>query len=353
MYDCGTHGRWGTKQVPPAWTALSQALWRREQVDVIAVSHLHWDHYCGFLEPLAGVSPDVQVVMPRLPVLVGAEPLRERFAAALLSLAPLDPALGPLEIDLMRRIKRYAPNAVPVPVSAGHDVTAAGDQWRVLWPPPRIEAGTRGITKLERAVVAYENAAQNSPEVRRRLDAVRDSEAFGALLSEPGLDPELDDSDEPHDFDEPAGLDAEVRVLEEEGDDEPLMEPRSLNEAAAAVRLAANELSLVMVSAESRVLLTGDATRFAMEQAMHRAGRRFNLVVTPHHGGRLHVPDSLLESEVPFWASSAGGRLGKQVSDVYDLKGWHHRTDKHGSALYCVESPDLFEQWDFEMGERW
>lgn len=349
VFDCGTHGNSGVERVPKAWTALSRSLrGRRGLVDAIAVSHLHWDHYCGFLEPVPGIAHDVLVTIPRIPVLADATPLRNRFAAALLSLAPLDSSLGPLDIDLLRRIKRYAPAARPNPVSAGDPVDAANDQWEVLWPPPRIESGTRGLTKIERAVTAYEEAARNSPETRRRLDAVRESETFHELLSEP-----LDGSDDeprrkPNVREEHDDLDS--LIDDDEGDDNAVLhhgadddEPdgleidRDLAAAAAAVRDAANDLSLIMVSTNSRVLLTGDATRYAMSRAMQHAGRDFNLVVTPHHGGRRHLPVSLRAAKSPFWASSAGGRIGRQVSQDYDWLGKHHRTDLDGDAAFLLE----------------
>jgi hypothetical protein len=284
--------------------------------------------------------------MPRIPVLADASPLRERFAAALLSSAPLDPSLGPLDIDLLRRIRRYAPSANPLPVSADTTVVAAGDRWRVLWPPDRIEAGDRGIAKIERVVTAYENAAQNSPETRRRLDAVRESEAFRELLSEPPSDSGLESRIEPNLKDDHNGLDFpsdrdhrddELELQGVYDDDQGLIDVESaLDRAARALRNAANDLSLIMVSTESKVLLTGDATQFAMSQAMRRTGRSFNLVVTPHHGGRRHVPSDLRASQSPFWASSAGGSVARHVSSEYDLLGLHHRTDVHGGGTYIV-----------------
>lgn len=361
VFDCGTHGTSGVDRVPQAWTALSRALGRRDRpVEAIAVSHLHWDHYCGFLDPMPGISSAVRVIMPRLPVLSNAGFLRERFAAALLSSAPLDPSLGPLDIDLMRRIRRYAPAAQPVPVSAGANFVAGGDQWRVLWPPSHIQAGTRGLTKIERAVAAYEDAAKNSPETRRRLEAVRESETFRELLSEfPGdtdRTPVESATQEGRDDLDSLEDGAHSEELEDLGgvahDNKTVGDANDLERAGKAVRAAANDLSLILLSTDSKVLLTGDATRYAVSSALPHAGNKFNLVVTPHHGGRRHVPASLQAAESAFYASSAGGTIARHVSSKYDQLGLHHRTNEHGGAAYIFGGP-FSQVAPFEWVEDW
>ena len=140
VYDCGTHGA-SRVSVTPAWRRLNHELHRNETIEAVAVSHLHWDHYCGFLEPIARMSRDVAVYLPRLPQLIAPDgsldhELRSAFALRLLAWQPtLDPAFGPLDISLMRSIRRYAPEARPIPVSASDSFAVGGNAWEVLWPP--------------------------------------------------------------------------------------------------------------------------------------------------------------------------------------------------------------------------
>lgn len=286
---------------------------------------------------------------------------RTDFAARLLAYGPLSPNYGPLDIDLMRRIRRYAPSAHPRPLSRGETVSAAGDVWRVLWPPAQVTLGTWGQTAITDAIEAYDRAALEHPELAERLRAVRDSETYRKFLED--SPDELDDLNEldENDFtlaDQP--LDPESVTHHDglprdstgrdfgPGDREPAAKPpqkaNSLEQAGEALRAAANSMSLVLVSNASRILLTGDATRSAMNAALKQEHRSiYSVVVTPHHGGKDHVPAAFDGVQANVWISSAGGTLTQHVSDSYDRRpGLHHRTDRHGDAQIVLWGDHLY-----------
>ena len=182
VFDCGEHRKRGG--VPFSWKKLVARTTPDSEIATVAVSHLHADHYCGLLKPLPNIRRDVTFVIGRLPKIRSDPPLREKLALWLLVIASLDPRHGPLDIDLLRRVKEYAPDLTPLPVSSGEQFPAAGENWTVLWPPEWLEWSERRHRRIQRAIGAYEDAAREDPMLDRRLKQIRGSDTYSAMLDE-------------------------------------------------------------------------------------------------------------------------------------------------------------------------
>lgn len=341
VYDCGTHS-WPGQTVPPAWRQLQLNSQPQRQVGTIAVSHLHWDHYCGFLLPSAYFSRDVRVLLPRLPRLRSSSgavlsQLRSEFALRLAAWTPrrLDPSFGPLDISLMRSIRRYADRARPVPLSAGDGpVSIAGETWTVLWPPRDLRLDVRGEAKLKHAVDAYDQAARNDPELAQALDRVREAEEYEAMLDDdPDALGQSELSRPTQTFDETVDFDSGEDVDREEDEEDPRAA------AGKALGEAANQMSLILARS-STLILTGDAHKSATTAALDLANStHYTMVVTPHHGGRGHTPTSLLRLSSQLRASSDGGAMRRFTDPRYgELPGIHHKTSQHGDLWAEVDN---------------
>jgi hypothetical protein len=341
VFDCGSHAKWGSDQVPLAWQRLAVACGQHPPIEVFAISHLHSDHYCGFLEPIGNVSDKLEVVLGRLPRIVNMPDLRAAFAARLLSIGPLDPGYGPLDIDLVRRIRRYAPNAIPKPVSRDERFKAANDTWQVLWPPREISLGGRVLVSITKAIEAYDSAALIYPELARRLEEVRESETYEALM---------DSSLEPIQFERNSvqfsdNDDNFTRQMSGHELSPKAAGGNALKTAARALRAAANHMSLIIRSGEDSMLFTGDATKFAVNAALGaESDKAFGAIITPHHGGRNYFPNSFNNAASKIWITSVGGgHLSSQVSSRYDMQpGIHHRTDQSGDFAAMLDGTNVF-----------
>lgn len=345
VYDCGDHS---SLEPSRSRSRMLAALSPRERVDCIAVSHLHTDHFSGFLGPVFNLTDDVEVAFPRLPVIGGDTMLAFEVVTRVVALAILDPRLGPLDIDLLRRIRQYRPKLRPLPLSEGDSFDAAGGPFQVLWPPRAISEGGHGFSGIRKVIEAYDDAAESLPELKDTLEAVREAETYRLLLEsidersrgeqdsgEPG-EPGQDWTGAGLEGPPEANLRGELREAGASPESEHL-----LIEAGRRLRNAANSLSLVMASSRD-LLLTGDVTRSAINAAVPRG--RFGIVVTPHHGGRRYVARSIENGDLSaeLWASSAGDRLTPHVSETYDrLPGLHRRTDIGGPISAVVEGGRL------------
>ena len=290
----------------------------------MAVSHLHRDHYCGLLEPLPNVREHVELVLARFPRIDDAPAVGPEFLARLMAYSSLDPSHGPLDIDLVTRLRRIYPGLRLRLVSRGARFNAADTQWKVLWPKASVSLGQRGLTDVKNAIKAYDEAAEKDERLRERLDQIRDNELFEKLV-ESIVEPRAEE-ESPTDETRPdeSGLPDE---MEKDGG-------KLLTRAGTLLGKAANHLSLVAVSRE-HILLTGDASRQAMKQALKNDCYECSVVVTPHHGGAGHVPDAVENSTLisDVWVSSTGGSLSSKVWDGYDkLSGRHFRTDYGGNV---------------------
>ena len=330
VFDCGEHTlRW---KVPLSWKRLVDRSVLEDEISSMAVSHLHFDHYCGFLAPLPNVRSDVNFYIGQMPSVDDDPGLGAEFVLRLMTIAPLDPKYGPLDLDLTRRVRKYAPDLNPVPVSRGHRFSAGREDWTVLWPPSELRPSDWNVKCVRQAITAYDEAAEQHDWLAERLDRMRRSDTFRSLLETLNDDKASVSRDERRHDESPGSR--------RTGSDSKQL----LVEAGRLLRKAANHLSLILLS-DSGVLLTGDATKSAMNRALRGCLERFSVVVTPHHGGREHVPrvvkQQLLQSDV--WVSSAGDRLSPHVSEIYDsLTGEHYRTDYDGDVEILLDHGSVY-----------
>ena len=332
VYDCGTHGQPNPRRRPIAHRRLVEATAVGPPIETIVLSHLHWDHYCGLLRPIPNLAERLQLVVPRFPLITPDPNTANEFYARLLAFGPLDEQLGPVEIDLLRRIQEYAPRAMPRPMSEGDHFNGADHRWDVLWPPRQIAMGRQGMRTIERAIEAYDWAAEAAPWLDGRLDAIRDTELYNTMLQEMAIS----DSD-------PVALTDASEVPDDlvELNDSSVVW-RRLKVAASALSAAANLMSLLIVS-DDAAMLTGDARPTATNAALSALNLdHIEWLQTPHHGSSHYASHSVksLDSRVRF--SSAGPPHAHTVGACYDASaGLHHRTDQGGELTAHLEAARL------------
>ena len=292
------------------------------QISDIVVSHLHFDHYCGFLRPLRNVRSNVNFYVGRMPRIDKDTTLGREFVLRLMTIAPLDPHYGPLDLDLILRVRESAPDLIAKPVSQGEHFSAGGEDWTVLWPPTDLESSDWQVKSVQRAIDAYDDAAKTHKQLAQRLESMRTSATYTNLLDELGSPKDHNSRDLVRNQRDRERLDESELFMGEPHD------RAKLHEAGRLLKRAANHLSLVLLS-DSGILLTGDASRSAMRYALGNDYCSCSVVLTPHHGGRRHVPLAVHQRTLRsrMWISSTGGRLSPQVAQVYGTLGDHFRTD--------------------------
>ena len=321
VFDCGEHSL--RRPVPLSSKRLADRIRPYDQISEIAVSHLHFDHYCGFLKPLPNVRSNVEFYVGRMPRINNDPALGNEFVLRLMTIAPLDPQYGPLDLDLIRRVRKSAPNLVPKPVSRGESFSSGGENWNVLWPPTDLESSDWQVKSVQRAIEAYDDAAKTHEWLAERLASMRTSDTYRVLLDEldGSRDSDARDHVRSHRAEEHLGnSDLAIR--------EPHDSDGLLAKAGRLLRRAANHLSLVLLSTNG-ILLTGDASRSAMHSALGQSYRSCSIVIAPHHGGKSYVPAVVKKNRLHsrIWVSSAGGRLSPYVAAIYGTLGSHFRTD--------------------------
>lgn len=338
VYDCGTHG--GLQRPARAGRRLRSVTRWFPPVGTLVLSHLHTDHYAGFLRPIPNVDADARFALSRMPILNEDPRLSGELVMRMIAFAPLDPYFGPLDIDLLRRVRSYVPRLRPTPLSRGEEFVAVGQRWKVLWPPHHLALGVRRLSAIKRTIELYDEAAALNPALRQRLAAIRNSEDYARLLDHETGDSitDMDRVQLPDERGEDGGELNERERRRAPAEDDPVA--RAMDAAGRALRRAANALSLVLHTPRAGVLLTGDAPTTVMEAAMGGLEiQPLRMVLTPHHGGRNHVPQSLLHTGSSIWISSAGRAMSAHVADHYDsIPGLHLRTDRHGDITVDVDA---------------
>ena len=56
VYDCGTHVGPASRAVSLPARALAGVAYTGPPIGTLTVSHLHWDHYSGFLHPVGNLT---------------------------------------------------------------------------------------------------------------------------------------------------------------------------------------------------------------------------------------------------------------------------------------------------------
>ncbi len=369
VYDCGTHVKsgWGSSK-PPAYCALiDDLLIQPHCLSTIAISHIHSDHFNGFLAGSPpGLSRDPRILLPRLPkVDYPKQPgvinaFLSCLMAADLASYSLSSTPGLYEIDLVRRIQKYAPGAVPVPLSQGDPVPSAGGlEWHCLWPPRCFRLGDRAVGSLAKAIQAFNELAGQKgwSWLNEVLERVRESKTYTSLVDDNAQDNRENsfvefeiESDE---------LDDDENVLSDDSDLADA-QPLPLERVNRQLRNAANILSLVLRSDSGEIILFGDATKSVVTRSLDywrqivckepKMKDRVAVAVNPHHGGKNHRPKNFLLA-ADFWVSSCGPWLDKQVDTWYSSgRKRHHITNGDGKFEAHVRGRDIVSTATFFPG---
>jgi hypothetical protein len=353
IFDCGTHRKsnWQTS-IPPALLALrTDHVVRKRPASVLAVSHLHSDHFNGLLtDRLSVVRNDVKVLLPRLPRVEGDPQLAADVLLYLTAIDSLSSKHGLGEIDLLKRMRRYAPHLQPHPISRGdRDVKAAGIEWECLWPPRTIPQAAPLLQGARQAIVEIDRLAADVPELRDVLEKVRDAHTYQELLNSLDTDPEqghgaeelldLVEGDEP-DEDEAAYTLGAIT-------EDPAIQ-RDIERLNRRLRQFANSTSLVLRARNDEAILFGDATKSAVTASLRGIEDTvFGIVVNPHHGGGAHRPKPF-PIRAKVFASSSGPWLTEYVDPWYarhaSRYGRHHVTHYHGGLRAKVSGSQVLKQ---------
>ncbi|MCY3637461.1 MAG: hypothetical protein OXH23_17820 [bacterium] len=242
--------------------------------------------------------------------------------------------------------QRSAPGIDPSPTFAGDLLDAAGESWEVLWPPRTLRFDAVGLGKIDKAVDAYELAESKMPWLRERREMMKESKTYRTLIERMSDTPDERVRHLTHESTfESESTDGEGDSALELPDTISPHERDLLVEADKCLREAANMLSLVLMS-DSGVLLTGDATREAMNAALDGKRELCSVVVTPHHGGEKYIPDAFLNGDLSsqVWATSANKELDYTINKGYDyFSGIHKNTCDSGDISVLVRNNVVIE----------
>lgn len=384
---CSVWRRWPERGLGPA-TVIDCGVWRagaRTAADMLltaldgdlsgvesfVVSHFDWDHWGGLrnLEhfPAAlGTLDSATLYYPAMPA---------RVVAALYSfMGPLNGS-GSAALDLRNSFQpllRSGESLTLQPLHSGHRwIWLAGAKFRVLWPPPVIDAAFS--RRLDGAVKAVEDLADDLhdagyPILKQNLDTA----SAGALALQrevvdeggPEVDPALDPLLRAHDAADDAADDVEEdwREVEqgpndfmEELDAETLDGPRRQHEDDGSapddpdfyaalealpggfaetyrrvlrrIRAANNDLSLVLASERGKLVAFGDISGPALRQVLTSPGlkgKHFDVMLLPHHGTHP-LPSGMPAAR---WCVAQGG--------VHHVPRWQaNHPQPHSEAGIC------------------
>jgi hypothetical protein len=319
----------------------------RSPSTTLVVTHLHRDHFNGFLS-LASIPGrrhafgTVNLVQARLPYRPTVAPFTMRFLALQLYLGE---ASGIPDLDFPSSIRRASRGKlVRDPKSAGETFVASGHTFEVLWPPREL---TRSLSaRVRRAVDTFDGLADGDPKLREALDRVLqsglvpvDESGWDARPEGPVVHEQANDAD---------GLGSE------EGSDVVSLHGLTVNpsrrgsspgltgevaQAALLFRHAANDMSLVFATPRRDFMAWGDvssvrARRIAEADVRTAAAApraRRSIALAPDHGSHGPTP---LSGDSQLCVSQHGrGLYGK----------WHgRRADVPEACLSTYEEGDIF-----------
>lgn len=245
----------------------------------VVVTHFDLDHWMG-LKAFADASPSgserVELIQPRFPSL--ARPVQ----AALLAYQTLHlTAPERSALDLVRAWENKSAGLRRLSASAGDQFYAVGTQWKVLWPPRRLEARVSKI--FERVAKESEDLAEEYEPLGRALAWANESRFFPEE-EVGGESPILED------YDEEVPLPDDLELLDTYGVDDFIDAPPELRERLRKnrgdVQGLNNELSLVVKEVHGRFLSLGDIQGWGINELIRRdvMQKCYDMILAPHHG---------------------------------------------------------------------
>jgi hypothetical protein len=349
IIDCGSQSGG-----PEAVFGLERIVDLREPVisTTVVVTHLHKDHFNGFMSLASVVGRrrpfrDVTLVQPRLPYQPDVAPFTMRLFAFQMHLGQVS---GVPDLDFASSLRKACRGRLERdPKSAGETLTASGYSFDVLWPPAALTGSMR--VKVHRAVAAFDQLASKDPMLRDALDRVRRSglveelepsdSARGAMSStnDLGIDDDGTD-DDAVEVDE--GMDGPSLhgVPEDRGRYRPDLKAEVIA-AGKTFRDAANEMSLVFATPRRDFVSWGDVPTARARRIVdsNPSGTRDipgrTIALAPHHGSHGRTP-SFRDWQLCISQNGPG---------LYP--NWHERSGDWPE--FCMST---FEEGDIFLDER-
>jgi beta-lactamase superfamily II metal-dependent hydrolase len=294
----------GSQQTPVGWYP---EVFARIEPAVFVLSHFHADHYNGLLamEPHSSHWPWPkvrEVLFPRIPEFTE----RLRFARCLFAISQrvLGGVSGSMELDFLNLFSRI--NKKPFTyrsLSAGETFSVSGSEFQVLWPPRAISDNST-IKVIREAISDFDTAIEEDEELRSIYKRFEEdgllNAYFGEGQRERTIEPRTEELERGENFPSP-----------------PELKPSTIA-ANESLRAAANRFSLSFRE-DNRLLFLGDLEERELKQVVadleDEHARRFQLLITPHHGTHWHPALSKLSCY--FALSSVGPRLFKNLRPQY------------------------------------
>ena len=343
IIDCGSQA--GSREAVAGLERIVDL--SRSPSTTLVVTHLHRDHFNGFLS-LTSIPGrrhafgTVNLVQARLPYRPTVAPFTTRYLALQLYLGE---ASSIQDLDFASSIRRASRgNLMRDPKSAGETFVASGHTFEVLWPPPEP---TRSLSaRVRRAVDVFDGLADGDPKLREALDRVIQGGLVPVDESDWGTRPEGPKVDEPEPDAEAFGSD--------DGSDPVSLHGLTVNssrrrsspgltagvaEAALLFRDVANDMSLVFATPRRDFVAWGDlpaarARRIAEAEVRAVATQpkaRRSIALAPDHGS--HGPTPLVGDAQLCVSQHGRGLYGK----------WHgRRGDTPESCISTYEEGDIF-----------
>ncbi len=284
--------------------------------EVFFLSHFHTDHYNG-LFPRGRHRPRrqriEQVYFPRVPEF--AE--KREFMLCLLSVAnrTFGHVTGSMEADFLRSVSRINACAFGYrALSQGDRVQMGGSEMEVLWPPRAVD-GEETVAAVRRAILDFQVAKKEDPEL---------SNIYECLADSGNMHPYIDPENKQGEFPGRAEEQAEMRAR----NDEEKNLPEPTRKANVSLREAANHFSLAL-RRDDRFLFMGDLEGASLGTVVadlaSRRATRYLAIVSPHHGTKWH--ESMNQLRASWVITSVGeGLISKVVPRLKSIGRRHHIT---------------------------
>lgn len=374
MIDCGTSSRSRdrvdrTKAPPlPAVVAATHLGQRVADIDTLLVTHFDSDHWHGLLgltqhyQVARGGTPGrVRLFYPGMPDVVapGGEEVRgQDFGPALLSFLTLRDGFAVDAATLIERWGQVA-NVVASPLFAGDTFCAAGNVWKVLWPPAKLTLTNGWVGRVRKFVdgmneLADEMQHRGDPYLRETLDTVyerlnvrgEDDGAANNGEGNPQFVDSLNSQTEGDEF-ERGTVGGEVfhdeigRETQAGRFPDDVAELRGIpGELAAKVselrelgRGLDNLLSVVAGTEDQRFVTFGDIEKSALTALLkHNKFESYGIMLAPHHGS--HARSGLPGAQVCI------GQNGSYLEQHFGDHSSEHRvphlsTWENGNITFC------------------
>lgn len=292
----------------------------------LVISHLHSDHYNGFIRALSLVDHNQfphfkfqQLYYPKIPTFSRSQ---DFFIALItMSLRVLGEKTGVAEWELLDLITTLngGTKPRPIPLFAGKRIRVGHSAFIAIWPPAALSEDDATVQQITKALELFNRALLEDAPTRelyqyaQRIIVNYSEKETRKEKRYPGEDTEW-------------LLKSKPRRL-----------PDIVSKANKALIKAANRFSLAFHENNNELLFLGDVEtkeiNLIINNLVSSNKKRFNLLVTPHHG--THWDDALKQIKCQYAISSCGSRhFSKLKPGFMAISRLHYATYINGDLHF-------------------